>query len=108
MIIWAGYGILVPVFAMLGVVLGTTITDTFSLSAPAGMAIGIFLAGIASWFAGKRINRVSYKDLIDPDTNEIVTLKHGGGHSFFFIPMQYCGVLMSIIAIFFLIFTAFK
>ena len=59
------------------------------------------LAGFFCWKIGNRFNSKSPKILIDPKTNEEVEIIER--HTFWFIPMQYWGIIYSVIGIYALI-----
>ena len=59
------------------------------------------LAGFFCWKIGKKINSKSPKILIDPKTNEEVRLTER--HTFWFLPLQYWGIIYSLIGIYALI-----
>ena len=59
------------------------------------------MAGFFCWRIGNRINSKSPKILIDPKTNEEVEIIER--HTFWFIPMQYWGIIYSVIGIYALI-----
>ena len=67
---------------------------------PSGIPIFISLAlsSFACWKVGKRMNGGEGRILIDPDTSEKVLLKHE--HTFWFIKLEYWGVLWGVLSIF--------
>jgi hypothetical protein len=112
MIVWSGWGILVIVF-----VVAAFVGDVSLVSFVAGLMghgtadappliarlVGFLPwvgAAAAAWFMGRKVNTKTEKVLIDPETNEPVTLRTGGGHSLFFIPMQYWAFILLVIGVF--------
>ena len=55
-------------------------------------------AGVMTWYLGKWMNRGSIRQLVDPQTGQTVTLRND--HSFFFVPVQWWGVLIVVVSIF--------
>jgi hypothetical protein len=106
MIVWSGWGILVIVFvvaAFLGdVSLVSLVAGAMGHGAPEAPPLIARLVGFlpwvgaaaAAWFMGRKVNTKTEKVLIDPETNEPVMLRTGGGHSLFFIPMQYWAFIL--------------
>jgi len=96
LIIWRGWGILVPVLVFVVGFLPLAIADAvlgharyseitkpltfFSLLAAAG----------AIWVVGRALNGVPGRVLIDPATNQPIVLRRR--HDLFFIPMQWWAV----------------
>ena len=102
MIIWQGLGILVvfiPVaylVAVLGIVFGLQKPELIYLGTAFAMALSTFTI----WSMGKKLNNSEGKVLIDPETNEKITIKNK--HSLFWIPMQWFAIpalLLTLIAI---------
>jgi hypothetical protein len=88
MIVWRGWGFLAFVIP-----LGLGILAEQGGKAVSGDGAGWYFqsgfgAGLAIvWFLGRWLNNKPEKILIDPETGEQVVLR--GGHSLFWIPMQY-------------------
>lgn len=51
--------------------------------------VGSLLSAAAVWPLGRWMNRTESRHLVDPETGQHVELQTGGGHTLFFIPMQY-------------------
>ena len=101
MIFWTGYGIfafLIPVAAFLIVFLigGGDGTDTSDWL----FFFPLLLSSLGCWFLGKRLNSRKGKILIDPDTGAEVLLRTS--HSFWFIKLEYWGVVYGILSLIFL------
>lgn len=103
LIIWRGYGFLVPLITILIVgVTSVVFTSVFKPTQPYGVCIGAFAAAAALWFAGNSFNSPA-KDrvMIDKLTGQEFILKHN--HSFFFIKMQYWAYIVGAIGLFLLV-----
>lgn len=96
MIIWKGFGILVPLIAIFGIVVGTVVAGMFGF-AEMGLGIGLGLAAIGNFFIWKAINAQPGKVLVDPQTGEQVMLKPT--HSLFFIPAGFWTWPMALFAV---------
>jgi hypothetical protein len=102
MIIWTGWGILVPVVFFAVTILfqmlvdGILGPDTYS-QAKHFQFFGTSAAALAVWLAGKRMNTKTERRVIDKETGEEMVLK--SNHSFFFIPMQYWGFIIFALAV---------
>ncbi|MFC4563374.1 hypothetical protein ACFO4E_16035 [Nocardiopsis mangrovi] len=92
MIVWRGWGILVlliaavlggPATLLAEVLLGPELMNF-------GTAGGLAVAGVVVFFAGSRLN--APHPGYDPRTGAPVMA--GGGHTFFFVPMQYWGFVL--------------
>ena len=96
MIIWSGFGILIPFVAIAGVVLGSLISGSLGMSG-AGPGIGLGLAAVMNWGLWKMIYPKTPKVLIDPETGKQVLLnpKHG----LFFIPTRAWTWILVILAV---------
>jgi hypothetical protein len=96
MIIWKGFGILVPLIAIFGMVGGTVLASVFGF-AEMGLGLGLGLAAIGNWFIWKAINSQPGKVLVDPQTGQKVILKPT--HSLFFIPARFWTWPMALFAV---------
>jgi hypothetical protein len=96
MIVWAGRGFLIVLVFIIFMFLGNSIF-------PKGMAdyaiaFAGLLSAIFSWFAGIAWNTKSDRIVTDDKTGEKFLLK-GGGHTLFWIPMQYWGIILTVLSI---------
>ncbi|HPF23640.1 MAG: hypothetical protein R3C08_05220 [Hyphomonas sp.] len=112
MIVWSGWGILILVFGAVAAfgdialvsALSGTLSDGAADTVPLTARIAGFLpwigAAAAAWFMGRKVNTKTEQVLINPETNEPVVIRRGGGHSLFFIPMQYWAFILLIVGAF--------
>lgn len=94
--IWRGWGILVVLYALAALVVGTVIRNAVGRGSRAGVTIGIceVVAGVAVRFTGMRLNRGGDKLLVDPNTGKEVRVRRT--HTLFWIPMQYWAPVLAI------------
>jgi hypothetical protein len=83
MIIWKGFGILVGVVGVIGLVAGAVIGAVPGIGG-IGLGLGMMLAALANWGLWKLIYPKQPQVRIDPATGQQVL--HRPNHSFFFIP----------------------
>jgi hypothetical protein len=91
MLIFSGFGMLVPLYWILGLILGKTLDLSPYFPAPAPGLIYLALICLAIWFTGKKLNSKVAKVLIDPETGGEVEFKPN--HSLFFIKIEYWAFL---------------
>jgi len=99
LIIWRGYGFLVPIIAIAVIaVISISVSAVFKADPLIGMSLGAFAAAAAVWFTGKKFN--------DPAKNRIVVDKATGqeflitqNHSLFFIKMQYWAIPLALLGV---------
>lgn len=96
MIIWSGWGILIPIIAVLGAVLGYGIGEALGIEAY-GMGLGLGLAAFANWAIWRAIDRKGVRVLWDPAVGKEVHIKPK--HSLFFIPGRFWTVLIGLLAV---------
>lgn len=94
MIIWTGFGILLPVVFLAGIFLA--IIGNSSLGTPIpkewGFTLGIVLGTALSWLLSVTIARTTVQIALDPHTRRQVHSK--SRHTLFFIPVRfYCWLL---------------
>ena len=99
MLIWSGWGILVPLFMALALILAIPFDGE---ATKYGLAFSQFAAAIAIWFVGRRLNSKPGRMMVDQQTGETVELK--SKHSLFFIKMEYWTFIVAAFAIGFLVF----
>ncbi|WP_109434915.1 hypothetical protein [Aquimarina sp. AU119] len=99
MIVWSGRGFLsVLVLAVILVVFTSILPKEQSDYA---YIIGLFVAGVFSWFMGKKWNQSDGRIVIDKQTGQEIIIKPN--HSLFWIKMQYWGIIFGGIGILMLI-----
>jgi len=103
MIIFSGMGFMVPgitIFMLIAFELSTVSCSgdgQYFKEHSWPLAIPLLVSGAILWFLGTRLNGKPTRTLIDKDSGEEVTLRER--HSFFFIPMEYCGLIICAIGI---------
>ena len=97
--VWTRWGILVVLYGLAALVVGTVIGNASGLAERRLVAIGIceILAGIALWFTGVRMNRDVDRRLLDPKTGQEVVVRRR--HTLFWIPMQYWAPVLALIGL---------
>jgi hypothetical protein len=109
MIIWSGWGFLVAIVGIgclvlteLGVEAAMN-DDKFYQNNGWPKLVAFLVAAVIAWPLGRALNRgQSERELIDPNTGERVVMKSGGGHSLFFIPVEYWALVFMVLGIVFL------
>lgn len=108
MIIWKGRGILIPVFALLGLFAGGMLAGTLALvlgkegeESPGSWVTAVTLWGAVGglWLFAKTLGKGKQEYLIDPQTGRQVVLSTS--HTLYFIPPTVWAVIGSIIALLF-------
>jgi hypothetical protein len=100
MIIWKGWGILVLLIPAVLVAGGDAVLQDVmgeNYNSPVMKALLLLVSAAAVWVAGRKLNSAPVKNLIDPETGEVVGIKPV--HSLFWIPMQWYAVLWMIAAV---------
>ena len=99
MIVWRGWGILVPVLAVVPdlellqfIADGAGGRGTFSANNGLARAARALIAAPLIWLAGKRLNGGPERVLVDQQTGQQVRLR--SEHSFFFVRMEYWAVIV--------------
>lgn len=96
MIIWSGLGILIPIIAIIGIVVGTVISSI--LGHPAiGPGFGLVLAAAGNWGLWKLVYPKQPKVMLDTNTGQQVVVKPS--HGLFFIPAKIWTWLLGILAV---------
>ncbi len=95
MIVWSGRGFLSIIVLVVTLFLCVSVLpDEYS---DYGSVIAFFVTGIFSWFFGKKWNLQNERIVIDEKSGQ--RLKIRNNHTLFWIPMQYWGVIFSILGI---------
>ena len=95
MIIWSGRGVLAGVF----ISFSHLILSVLGVDDNAALSWGFLIAAPLTFFLGRAWN--SPRMAIDPDTGEEVLWTPN--HTFFWIPMQYWGLIFLVVGIFMLV-----
>lgn len=102
MLIWRGYGFVVPIITILVCLIVQLSFDAvffkgyYSLN-KWPVLLALFIAAISIWFVGKRLNQNSERILLDPKTGEEVKLV--STHSLFWIRVEYWAPILIVIGI---------
>lgn len=103
MIIWSGWGILVPLYVVLAFALCAVGVSAVGLPDPSGPAIGCALAGVLSgaaiFLTVRKLDGREGRALTDDKTGQRVVLKPSAG-SFFFIPTRYWSYILAAAGLF--------
>ena len=104
-LVWQGLGFVVPLIPIVFILLGQFLLDAvmgpgFYHSHGWSMAFMLLLSGVAVWMLGTRLNNKPGRELIDPQTQETVILRKR--HTLFWIPFQYFGIIIGVLATLFL------
>ena len=103
LIIWRGAGALVLLFGIISALLMNVVTslvfnqNNYFANHAWAQAFSLWIAGAASWFTGRYLNRRPGKVLIEKATGQEVTLKPN--HSLFFIKVEYWGPILFVIGV---------
>jgi len=103
MIFWTGSGLLAILFLIIGVALGTVVSPFLHQvgihpEEKHGFAVGIVIAGLLCWFVGRRLYQRGERVFVDKATGHEFAVKPS--HTFMFIPLHYCGVLLAAFAVY--------
>ena len=96
MIIWKGLGILVPVIAIAGAIIGT-VAGTVLGFPEWGMGLGLGMAAVGNGLLWRSINFKSGRVMMDPQTGQKFVLK--ANHSLFFIPAGFWSIPMALLGL---------
>jgi hypothetical protein len=97
-IVWRGWGIIVVAIAAVAMFVGAALGAAVGITGQDGdypVGLALILAGVGTWFLGIRMNRNADRHLVDPATGEAVIVR--GGHSLFFVPVRWWGLLMVVV-----------
>jgi hypothetical protein len=103
MIIWTGWGILVGIagaicMAATQYCVNTATNDPqYYLLHAWPKVLGLGIAAVVSLPIGYFMNRGETRQLFDPESGQNVTVHLRGGHSLFFIPVQYWWLVFAFI-----------
>jgi hypothetical protein len=104
MIIWSGWGILVLVFAVVGLLIGIPLSSAITADPDMGMAISIICAGLTmglgSFLFARQMEKGTGRVFIDEQTGQRVVMGRSAG-SLFFVPVRYWAYAGPVLAIVF-------
>ena len=104
MIIWSGWGILVLVFAIVGLVIGVPLGTAITPDPDMAMAISIICAGLTmglgSFLFARQMEKGTGRVFIDEQTGQRVVVGRSAG-SLFFVPVRYWAYAGPVLAIVF-------
>jgi hypothetical protein len=111
MIIWSGWGICVPIFAFIALIIGIEVGDLlmaqFAMAYGPAQSAGIVVGGGLATIALVALTRwrehregTETRTFIDERTGERFDVRPNGG-SFFFIPIRFWGWIMLALTAFF-------
>lgn len=86
MVIWSGLGILTVVIGFAGIMCSHWLFGNSHIAD----SIFLFLAAVANWFLGVKLNSSQSRVYRDESTGELVHLKRN--HTLFWVPMQWWSV----------------
>ncbi len=92
-IVWRGYGILVPIVAVVAFFLAVILGDTLTLPTDYLMLIAGLLAGGFLWWFGRKVNDPS-KDRLVRDEQSGEQLRLSSRHDFFWVKIEYWAVIL--------------
>ncbi|HEY9288265.1 MAG TPA: hypothetical protein VIT43_09615 [Candidatus Dormibacteraeota bacterium] len=97
--VWTGWGVLVLLYGLAGLFVGSVIGNVAGLGHRQLITIGIaeIVAAVALWFTGVRLNGQPGRQLVDPKTGQNVVLRRR--HTLFWIPMQYWAPVLALIGV---------
>jgi hypothetical protein len=61
--------------------------------------VSLWLAAAIVWPLGRALNRRTERQLLDPASGRWVVIRSGGGHSLFFLPVQYWAVIYFVLGV---------
>lgn len=102
MIIWSGWGILVLVFAVVGLLIGIPIGSAIAADENTAMAISFISAGLVmglgSFLFARQMEKGTGRVFIDEQTGQRVVVGRSAG-SLFFVPVRYWAYVGPVLAI---------
>jgi hypothetical protein len=104
-VIWSGWGFLAGVVGFACLVVTQVALDAalhderFYASHGWARLLSFWLAAGVMWPIGRALNRRTEHELLDPRSGRRVVVRSGGGHSLFFVPVQYWWVIYLILGV---------
>ncbi|KXX66652.1 hypothetical protein [Flammeovirga sp. SJP92] len=97
MLIWSGRGIL-SLFVFIGSIIIFSLVLPQSLEADYKIVFSFITTALFSWFMGKRWNASEEHEILDETTGKKVVFREMS-HSFFWIKMQYWGLISGVLGL---------
>ena len=102
-IIWSGWGIVAGFVGVASLILTQVVinaaTNDEQFYAVHGWPklLSLWVAAVVVWLVGRALNRRAERRLWDPAMGRWVLVRSGGGHSLFFVPVQYWWIIYVIL-----------
>jgi hypothetical protein len=102
-VIWSGWGIVAGLVGFACLMVTQVAVDAamhdewFHASHGWPKLLSRWVAAAVVWPVGRALNRRNEQRLLDPGSGQWVLVRSGGGHSLFFVPVQYWGVIYLIL-----------
>ncbi len=103
MIIWSGWGLIVPGIALIVALVMTLIFEnilglTGIMDTKWMTSLWWIISGVICWYTGNNLNKPTGRIFIDKATGQ--EFREGGGqHRLFFIRVEYWAIVMGLVAI---------
>jgi hypothetical protein len=101
MLMWRGWGIVVVGIVLIAIFAAALVASSLHIGKDSSsliMIASLIPAGIATWYVGKRLNRDTVRELIDPRTGEMVRIR--STHDLFFLRVEWWGLILTAFGIF--------
>lgn len=102
MIVWSGWGIIVPVFIIIAFLVSAPVAGLVTSDADLMMAISTIvaglLAGLATFLTARKLEAGEGRAFIDEATQQRIVVRRSAG-SLFFIPTRYWAYIIPIAAV---------
>lgn len=100
MLVWKGNGILVPIITFVSALLTQMAFDKmvgpfYYTTHRWTIGVAMVPAAVLCWLLGKYFKKLNSQKAVDATGREVEV--NGSEHSFFFIPMHYCGIVLLLI-----------
>ena len=109
MLVWKGFGVLVPVVTFACLLAAELATETafgddrYYQDHPWPMAVGFAVAGILVGRIARRLQSPSHRVMLDEETGERVLIT-GEDHTFIFLPVRFWSPLLLVLGLLALLF----
>ncbi|MGV9007652.1 MAG: hypothetical protein ACOH1H_13050 [Brevundimonas sp.] len=102
MLVWSGWGILVPVFILIAFLVSTPVAGLVTSDTDLMMAISTIitglLAGLATFLAARKLEEGQGRAFIDEATQQRIVVRRSAG-SLFFVPTRYWAYIVPVVAV---------